>query len=174
MSGSGWVTTPSWLSGSLKSILYSFFVCVFLPSLLDLLCSYYTFIISVHYCACLCMKCFFDSSNFLEEISSLSPSVVFFYFFALFIEEGLLISPCYSLELCIQFGVPFPFSLAFGFSSFLFLRPPQTTTLTSYISFSFRWFWPVPPVQYYEPLSIVLQALFTRSNPLNLFVTSPV
>ena len=44
------------------------------------------------------------SSNFLEEISSLSYSIVFLYFFALIIEEGFLISPCYSLELCIQMG----------------------------------------------------------------------
>ena len=43
--------------------------------------------------------------NFLEEISSLSYSVVFLYFFAQIIEEGFLISPCYSLELCIQMGV---------------------------------------------------------------------
>ena len=35
----------------------------------------------------------------LEEISSLSHSVVFLYFFALIAEEGFLISPCYSLEL---------------------------------------------------------------------------
>ena len=49
------------------------------------------------------MKYSLDSSNSLEEISSLSHSIVFLYFFALFIEEGLLISPCYSLELCIQF-----------------------------------------------------------------------
>ena len=37
-----------------------------------------------------------------EEISSLSHSVVFLYFFALIAEEGFLISPCYSLEHCIQ------------------------------------------------------------------------
>ena len=48
------------------------------------------------------MKCSLGISNFLEEISSLSHSVVFLYFFALIAEEGLLISPCYSLELCIQ------------------------------------------------------------------------
>ena len=41
-------------------------------------------------------------SNFLEEISSLSHSIVFLYFFALITDEGFLISPCYSLELCIQ------------------------------------------------------------------------
>jgi len=38
-------------------------------------------------------------SNFLEEISSLSHSVVFPYIFALIAEEGFLISSCYSLEL---------------------------------------------------------------------------
>ena len=161
MSGSWWVTF------SVTRVTKIFFVqfCVFLPSLLDLFCFYYIFIISVLYLACLCMRCFFDSSNFLEEIASRSPSAVFLYSLALFIEEGLPVSPCYSLEFCIQFGAPFPFSLAFGFYSFLFVRPLQTTTLTSYLSFSFRWFWPVPPVQCYEPLSLVLQALFTRSNP---------
>ena len=47
------------------------------------------------------MKCSLAISNLLEEIASLSHPVVFLYFFALFIEEGLFISPCYSLELCI-------------------------------------------------------------------------
>ena len=42
--------------------------------------------------------------------SSLSHSTVFLYFFVLFILEGLLISPWYSLELCIQLGISFPFS----------------------------------------------------------------
>ena len=51
--------------------------------------------------------------NFLEEISSLSHSVVFLYFFALIAEEGFLISPCYSLELCIEMLVSFLFSFAF-------------------------------------------------------------
>ena len=48
------------------------------------------------------MKCSLGFSNFLEEISSLSHSVVFLYFFALITEEGFLIPSCYSLELCIQ------------------------------------------------------------------------
>jgi len=38
----------------------------------------------------------------LEWGASLSQSVVFLYVFALIAEEGFLISPCYSLELCIQ------------------------------------------------------------------------
>ena len=61
--------------------------------------------ISVLYCAHLCMKYSHGISNFLEEIASLSYSIVGFYFFALITEEGSLISPCYSLELCIQLGI---------------------------------------------------------------------
>ena len=57
-------------------------------------------------------------SNFLEEISSLSHSVLFLYFFALITEEGFLISSCYSFELCIQMLISFLFSFAFHFSSF--------------------------------------------------------
>ena len=37
------------------------------------------------------MKCSLGISNFLEEISHLSHSVVFLYFFALIAEEGFLI-----------------------------------------------------------------------------------
>ena len=48
----------------------------------------------------------------------LSHSTVFLNFFALITEEGFLISPCYSLELCIQMGIFSPFSSAFCFSSF--------------------------------------------------------
>ena len=66
-----------------------------------------------------CMKYSLGISSFLEEISSLSHSIVFLYLLALFIEESLLISPCYSLELCIQLGTSCPFSLAFHILSFL-------------------------------------------------------
>ena len=59
-----------------------------------------------------------DISNFLEEISSLSHSVVFLDFFALITKEAFLISPCYSLELCIQMGVSFFCSFALRFPSF--------------------------------------------------------
>ena len=53
---------------------------------------------------------------FCEEISSLSHSIVFLYFFALIAEEGFLISPCYSLELCYQIDISFIFSVPFCFS----------------------------------------------------------
>ena len=64
------------------------------------------------------MKCSLGISNFLGEISSLSHSIVPLYFFTLITEEGFLIFPCYSLELCIQMSISFPFSFVFGFSSF--------------------------------------------------------
>ena len=117
MSGSRWVSTPSWLSGLWRSFLYCF--CVFLPSLLNIFCFCYVHTISVLYCAHICMKCSLGISNFLEEISGLSYSIVFLYFFALITEEGFLISPCYFLELCIQMGISFLFSFTFRFSSFL-------------------------------------------------------
>ena len=46
------------------------------------------------------MKCSLGISNFLEEISSLSHSTIFLYFFTPITEEGSLVSPCYSLVLC--------------------------------------------------------------------------
>ena len=116
MSGCRWVTTSSWLSGSLRPFLCSSSVysCHLFFSLFR-----QVFIVSVLYRAHLCMKCSLAISNFPEEISSLSHSIVFLYSFALITEEGFLISPCYSWELCIQVGVSFPFSFAFSFSSFL-------------------------------------------------------
>ena len=153
ISGSWWVTIPSWLSGSLRLFWYSSSVY-----------SCHLFLIfsaSVLYCAHLCMKCSLGISKFLEEIFSLSHCVVFLYFFALFTSEGFLIPPCYSLELCIQMGIYFPFSFAFHFSFFsqLFIRPPQTNIFSSCICFSWGWFWSLPPVQCYELPSIVHQAL---------------
>ena len=74
-----------------------------------------------HFCALLSpslYEMFPCVSNFLEEISSLSHSVVFLYFFAVITKEGFLISPCYSLELCTQMALSLLFSFAFVFSSF--------------------------------------------------------
>ena len=56
----------------------------------------------------------FGISNFFEEISSLSHSIIFLYFFTLITEEGFLISPSYSLEFCIQMDISFLFSFAFA------------------------------------------------------------
>ena len=108
----------------------------------------------------------FSISNFLEEISSLSHSIVFLYFFALITEEGFLIYPCYSLELCIQMSI-FSFFLSFLliFFSQLFVRPPQTAffvvvvVVCFFISFSWAWSCSLSPVQCHETPPIVHQAL---------------
>ena len=86
-------------------------------------------------------QCSLGISNFLEEISSLSHSVVFCYFFALITEEGFLISPCCSLELCIHMGLSFLFSFALRFPSFhsYFVRPPHSAIFLFCISFSWGW-----------------------------------
>ena len=58
------------------------------------------------------MKWSLGMANFLEEISSISHSIVCLYFLALITEEGFLISPCYSLECYIQMGISFLFSFS--------------------------------------------------------------
>ena len=109
----------------------------------------------------LCMKCSLGISNFLEEISSLSHSAVFLYFFAMITEEGFLIFPCYSLDLCIQMLIfPFLLCLLLPFFSLLIVRPPQTIILPFCISFSWRWSRLLPPLQCHKLPSIVLQALY--------------
>jgi len=74
-----------------------------------------------------------DISNYLEDISILSHSIVFLYYFALFILKGFLISPCSSLELCF----PFLPCLTLLIFPHLFVKPPQTTTLL--LAFLFLW-----------------------------------
>ena len=89
-------------------------LCI-LATFLNLLLNLLLLLGPYHFCrfwAHLCMKCSLGISNFLEEISSLSHSIVFLYFFALITDEVFLISPCYFLELCIQMGISFLFSFA--------------------------------------------------------------
>ena len=62
-------------------------------------------------------KCSLGISNFLEEIFSLSRSIVFLYLH--WAVRKAFLSPCYSLELCFQMGISFLFFFAFSFSSFL-------------------------------------------------------
>ena len=122
------------------------------------------------------MKCSLGISNFLEEICSLSHSVVFLHFFALIAKECFLISPCYSLEFCIQMGYrsffPLPFTSLFfiavckassdnhfAFLHFFFLRMILITA-----SCTMSW----------TSVHSSSGTLSNRSNPLNLFVTSLV
>ena len=137
--------------------------CVFSPSLLNILCFCQVPIISVLYLAHLCMKCFLGISNFLEEISNLSHSVLFLYFFALIAEEGFLISPCYSLQLCVQMGISFLFSFASCFPSFhSFCKASSNSHFTFLHSF---FFWTVLiPVSSTMSLASIHSSSFTLSN----------
>ena len=115
MSGSRCVITSSWLSGSWRSFLYSSSVysChLFLISYASVRSKPFLF-----YRAHLCMKCSLGISNFLEEISSLSHSVLFLYFFALITEEGLSLLAIHLPSNGCIFAFLL-FSFAFGFSSF--------------------------------------------------------
>ena len=141
--GSRWMIIPSCLSRSLRSSYY-----------LLLLLGLYQF------CPLLCPSLYDCSpgiSIYLEEISSL------FYCFSLFlciVHWGRL-----SYLSLLFFGTLHSYGYIFCFLlcllllffSQLFVRPPQTTFLPFCIS-SWRWFWPLPPVQCYKPPSIILQA----------------
>ena len=145
-SGSRWVITLSWLSESLRSFLYS--SSVYSCHLLLI-----SSIISVLYCVHLYMKYSFGISDFLKEISSLSHSIVFLYFFVLITEEGFLISPCYPLELCIQMGISFFPPLPFA--SLLFTAICKASSDKHFAFLHFFFF----GKQCHEPPSTVLWAL---------------
>ena len=83
------------------------------------------------------MKCSLGILNFLEELSSPSHSVSL-YFFTLITEEGFLISPCSSLELCIQMHIS-SFSPLF-FASLLF---PTICKVSPDSHFAFLHFFPM-------------------------------
>ena len=159
MSGSRWVITPSWLSWSLRSFLYTssvysghlsiFFLC-------------YVHTISLSFIGPIYAWNVPSVSLIFSKWSHLSHSIAFVYFFALFMDEGFLISPCYALELCIQMDVFFLFSFAFSFSSFLsyFLGLFRQPFCLFAFLFLGGWACSLSPVQCHEPPPfIVHQAL---------------
>ena len=106
------------------------------------------------------MKCSLGISNFLEEISSLSHSIVSLYFFTLITEEGFLISPCYSLELCIK-GVYLSLSLLL-LASLLF-TDICNISLDSHFAFMHFFF--------LEMVLISVSCSVQSLSPVRLFVT---
>ena len=145
-------------------------------------CVYFLLLLGpYHFCPLLnpsLREIFLDISNFLEEISSLSQSVVFLYFFALIAEEGFLISPCYSLDLCIQMLISFLFSFAFHFSSFHsylqgLLRQHFAFLQTIFFSMGMVLI-PVSCIMSRTSFHSSSGTLSIRSSPLNLFLTSTV
>ena len=159
MSGSRWVTTASRLS---KSVRFFFFfctvlLCILVISISLLLLGLYR---SFHLLCSSLNEMLLWYLQFSWKLSSLPPSVVFLFLCIVCWWRHSWLSLLSSGTLH-SVGYTFPFLPCFLFFFFSqpFLKPPQTTTLPSYISFSLEWFWSGPPIQYYEPLSIVLQAL---------------
>ena len=125
MSVSRWVITPSWLSGSWRSFLYSSSVysChLFLISSAS--------VRSLPFLSFIEPLCSLGISNFLEEISNLSHSIVFLYFFADCWGRLSYFSLLFFGTLHSN-GYIFPFLLCFLLLLFseLFIRSPQTTIL---------------------------------------------
>ena len=124
----------------------------------------------------LCMKCSFGISNFLEEISRLSHSIVFLYFFALVLRKAflsllaILWNSAFKWVYLSFSTLPFIF-----FFSQLFERPPQTTILHFCISF-FLGMVLIPASCTMSQTSVHSSSgiLSIRSNPLNLFFISTV
>ena len=112
--GHNWATELNWLC------ICANWLCVFLPYLLLLLGPY-------HFCPLLCPS--LHEIFHMVSLIFLKRSLVFPFlllssalitdFFALITEEGFLISPCYTLELCIPMGISFLFS--FSFTSLLLI-----------------------------------------------------
>ena len=119
------------------------------------------------------MKCSLCISSFLEEISSLSHSVVFLYFFALITEEGFLISPCSSLELCM--GISFVFSFAFHFPSFTAVCKASSDSHFAFLHFFFLGMVLITVSCTMSGTSVHSSSgiLSVRYIPLSLFLTSP-
>ena len=129
--------------------------------------------ISVLYCAHLCMKCSLGISNFLEEISGLSHSIIFLYFFALITYLSIL-------------GILWNSAFKWVYLSFSPL--PFTSLLFSGICmaswdnhFAFLHFFLLGMVLITASCTMsgtsihsLSGTLSIRSNPLNLFLTSTV
>ena len=114
-----------------------------------------------HFHTFLCMKCSLGIFNFLEEISSLSHSIVFFYFF---FHCSLKKAFLYILAVFLNSAFRWVY-LSFSplpFTSLLFSAICKASSDNHFafcISFSWGWFWSLRPVPCYEPPFTVLQAL---------------
>ena len=102
------------------------------------------------------MKYSIGISNFLEEISSLSYSIVFLYLF-IYTDHWKALSLLAILHLN-EYVFLFLLWLLLFFFSQLFVTPPQTPILPFFISFSWGWSWSLPPIQCHRLPFIVLQA----------------
>ena len=156
--GSRWVITPSWLSGSWRSFLYSSSVysCyLFLVSSASVRSiPFLSFIVPIFAWNVLLVSLIF--------LRSLVVPILLFSSINLYwsLRKALLslLAMLWALH-SEEYIFPFLLCLLLLFFSQLFVRPSQTTILLFCIPFSWGWFWSLPPVQCHKPPSIVLQAL---------------
>jgi len=159
MSGSRWVITPSWLSESWRSFLYSSSVY-----------SCYLFLISSASVRSVPFLSFIEPifawnvplvSLILLKQSLVFPVLLFSSISFHWSLRKAFLSLLAILRNSAFNGYIFPSLLCFllPFFSQLFVRPPQTAILLFCISFSWGWSWFLSPVQCHEPPSIVHQAL---------------
>ena len=85
-------------------------------------------------------------------------------------------SPCYSLEICIQMGISFLFFFVFCFSSFLSISKASTDNHFALLHFFFLGMVLVTASNAMLRTSVhgSLGSLSSRPNPLILLVTSTV
>ena len=158
MSGSRSITTSSWLSSTLSPFLYNstaysyhFLICSASGKSIPFL--YFIVLILAWIVSCICLI-------FLKRFL-VFPILLFFSIYLSCSSRKTLLS-----SLTILWKFPFSWVYIFlsslslvSFFSQLFVKPPQITTLLSWISFSWGWFWSLPLVQCYEPPFIVLKLL---------------
>ena len=159
MSGSRWVITPSWLSGSWRSFLYSSVYS----------CHY--FLISSASVRCIPFLSFMEpifAWNVLSvSLILLNRSLVFHILLFSSISLHWSLRKAFLSLLALLWNSAFkwvylsfsPLLFSLLFFSQLFVRPLQTAILLLCISFSWAWCCSLSPVQCHEPPSIVHQIL---------------
>ena len=174
VSYSRWVITQSWLSESFRSFLYSSSVyschLILTSSASVRSIPFLFFIVLIFAWNVPLVALIFLKSSLVFLI------VLFSYFFALITEELFLVSPCYSLELCIQMGISFLFSFAFHFSSFTAICKTSSDNHFAFLHLFFLGMVLIPVSCTVSRTSIHSSSgtVSVRSNPLNLFLTSTV
>ena len=174
MIGSRWVTTSSWQSESLRPFLHSFSVyscLLFLISLASVRSlPFLSFIVPTFgWNLPLIYPIFLKRSLVL-------PFLLFsFIYLHCSLKKASYLSWLFSGTLH-SVGYIFPHFSCFSLLFFpqLFVKPPQTITLASFISFSLGCFWSLPPILYYKPSSIALQTFCLQDLILWIYTSPPV
>ena len=167
MSGSRWVITPSWLSGSWRCFLYS-----------SSLYSCHLFLISSASVRSIPFQ------SFIEPIFVWNVPLVALIFLKRSLVFPILTDHWGRLSYLslLFFGTlhsnrclfHYLLCLSLLFFSQLLVSHPQTTILPFGISFSWGWSWSLPPIQCHKPLSIVLQALCLSDLFLWIYLSLPL